>query len=321
MAVPTGTYQRFTAIGMKEDLEDVINDISPLDTPFLSNIQRKKATSTFHEWQTDALDSAAATNAQIEGDDANTNTAVPSVRLGNYTQISTKVPRVSGTLRASDTAGRRDELSYQIAKRGREIKRDIESALTGTQAASAGGAATARALAGIASWLWDNNVENGASATTPTVTSGAPGTAPTSGTALTYTEVMLKSAIKQCWDDGGNPNVVMVGSFNKQLNSAFAGIATQYRDNQQTGPATIIGSADVYVSDFGQHQVIANRFMPSNQVYVLDLEYWSIAYLRSMQTVELAKTGDSDRSMLLAEYTLVADNPSSSAKIYAVTTS
>lgn len=321
MTAPTGTYQRFTAIGLREDLEDVIYDISPVDTPFMSNVQRKKITSTFHEWQTDVLDSASPTNAQIEGNDNDTNTATPTVRLGNYTQISVKVPRVSGTLRASDAAGRRDEFSYQIAKRGRELKRDIEAALTGTQAASAGGSATARALAGIASWLWDNNVENGASATTPTVTSGAPTTAPTSGTALTFTETMLKSAIKQCWDDGGNPNVVMVGSFNKQLASAFAGIATQYRDNQQTGPATIIGSADIYVSDFGQHQIVANRFMPSNQVYVLDLEYWSVGYLRPINSTPLAKTGDSDRMQMLAEYTLIAENPSSSAKVYAVTTS
>lgn len=321
MTAPTGTFQRFTAIGLREELEDVIYEISPVDTPFMSNIQRKKTGSTFHEWQTDVLDSASATNAQIEGNDNDTNTATPTVRLGNYCQISVKVPRVSGTLRASNAAGRRDEFSYQIAKRGRELKRDIESALCGTQAASAGGSATARALAGIASWLWDNNVENGASATTPTVTSGAPTTAPTSGTALTFTETMLKSAIKQCWDDGGNPNVVMVGSFNKQLASAFAGIATQYRDNQQTGPATIIGSADVYVSDFGQHQIVANRFMPTNQVYVLDLEYWSVAYLRPIQSEALAKTGDSDRMQMLAEYTLVAENPSSSAKVYAVTTS
>ncbi len=106
-----------------------------------------------------------------------------------------------------------------------------------------------------------------------------------------------------------------------QIASAFAGIATQYRDNQQTGPATIIGSADIYVSDFGQHQIVANRFMPSNQVYCLDMEYWSVAYLRPIQNVELAKTGDSDRSMILTECTVIADNPKASAKVYAVTTS
>lgn len=321
MAVPTGTYQRFAAIGLREDLENIIYDISPMDTPFMSNVTRKKATSTFHEWQTDVLDAAVATNAQIEGDDAVTNTASPTSRFGNYTQIMTKVPRVSGTLRASDTAGRRDELSYQIAKRGRELKRDMESSFLGTQAATAGAAASARTMAGVAAWLFGNTVANGTAATTVAVTSGAPLTAPTSGTAATFSETMLKSAIKQCWDDGGNPNIVMLGSFNKQIASAFAGIATQYRDNQQTGPATIIGSADIYVSDFGQHQIVANRFMPSNQVYVLDMEYWSVAYLRPIQNVELAKTGDSDRSMILTECTVIADNPNASAKVYAVTTS
>jgi hypothetical protein len=321
MAVPTGTYQRYTAVGLREDLENIIYDISPTDTPFMSNVTRKKATSTFHEWQTDTLDAAVSTNAQIEGDEANTNTASPTSRFGNYTQIMTKVPRVSGTLRASDAAGRRDELSYQIAKRGRELKRDMESAFLGTQAATTGAAAAARTMAGVAAWLFDNTVANGSAATTVAVTSGAPLTAPTSGTAATFSEAMLKSAIKKCWDEGGSPNLVMVGSFNKQIASAFAGIATQYRDNQQTGPATIIGSADIYVSDFGQHQIVANRFMPSNQVYCLDMEYWSVAYLRPIQNVELAKTGDSDRSMILTECTVIADNPKASAKVYAVTTS
>jgi hypothetical protein len=321
MAVPTGTYQRYTAVGLREDLENIIYDISPTDTPFMSNVTRKKATSTFHEWQTDTLDAAVSTNAQIEGDEANTNTASPTSRFGNYTQIMTKVPRVSGTLRASDAAGRRDELSYQIAKRGRELKRDMESAFLGTQAATTGAAASARTMAGVAAWLFDNTVANGSAATTVAVTSGAPLTAPTSGTAATFSEAMLKSAIKKCWDEGGSPNLVMVGSFNKQIASAFAGIATQYRDNQQTGPATIIGSADIYVSDFGQHQIVANRFMPSNQVYCLDMEYWSVAYLRPIQNVELAKTGDSDRSMILTECTVIADNPKASAKVYAVTTS
>lgn len=320
MTVPTGTFQRVTAIGVRESLEDVIYEISPTDTPFMTNVKRGKAMNTFEEWQTDALATAAA-NAKIEGDDAATDTATPTVRLGNYCQISTKTPRVSGTLRAVNTAGRRDELSYQIAKRGRELKRDIETGLCGTQAASAGGAATARELAGIGSWLWTCNYETGASSTTPTVTSGAPTTDPTAGTAATFTEAMLKSVIKQCWDAGGDPSLVLCGSFNKQVASAFGGIATQYRDNQQTGPATIIAAADVYVSDFGQHQIVASRFSPATNVYVLDLEYWEVAYLRPIQTNELAKTGDSDQRQLVAEYTLKALQPDASGKVYTTTTS
>lgn len=320
MAVPTGTFQAHTAIGQREDLADVIYDISPTDTPFMSNVGRGRASATFHEWQTDSL-AAAAVNSQIEGDDASSDTAVETVRLGNYTNISRKVPRVTGTLRAVDTAGRADELSYQVAKRGRELKRDIETALLGLQAGSSGGAATARVLAGVASFLWDNQTALGASATTPTVTSGAPTTAPTAGTAATISETNLKDAISNCWDDGGDPTVVMCGSFNKRQISGFGGIATLYRDSQGMQPATILGAADAYVSDFGQHQIVANRFMPAANVYVLDMEYWEVPYLRPIQQEELAKTGDSDRRMLIAEYTLCAKNPSSSAKIYTTTTS
>jgi hypothetical protein len=321
MAVPTGTFSRHSAIGARESLEDVIYEISPTDTPFLSNVKRGKARAVTEEWQTDSLASASDSNAKIEGDDAATDTAAPTTRFGNYTQISTKTPRVTGTLRALDTAGRRDELSYQIAKRGRELKRDMESVLCKTSAGSAGGSATAREMAGIGSWLWTNNYETGASSTTPTVTSGVPTTDPTAGTALTFSEAMLKSVIKQCWDSGGDPTLVLTGSFNKQLASAFGGIASQYRENPQVGPATIIAAADVYVSDFGQHQIVASRFTPATNVYVLDLEYWEVAYLRPMQTVELAKTGDSDQRMLLAEYTLKALQPDASGKVYTTTSS
>jgi hypothetical protein len=318
MAVPTGTYQRFTAIGMREDLEDIIYDISPTDTPFLSNIARKKATSTYHEWQTDSLAAAVATNAQIEGNDAVTSTADPTTRFANHCQILAKSPRVSGTLRASDTAGRRDEMSYQIAKRGKELKRDLETTLLGTQAATAGAAASARVMAGLAAWIFTNATDGGTNGTTVVVTSGAPLTAPTLGTAGAFSESLLKTAIANAWTQGGDPNLVIVNSTQKQAVSAFAGIATQYRDNQQVGPATIIAAADVYVSDFGQTQIVADRFTVGSQVYVLDMEYWSIAYLRPMQSMSLAKTGDSDQMLILCEATLVADNEKASAKINGV---
>jgi hypothetical protein len=324
-SVPGGTFTGYAAIGEREDLQDIIYDISPMDTPFMSNAGRGRASAVFHEWQTDELAAASASNAQLEGDDYSADTATPTVRLGNYTQISAKAPRVTGTLRAVNTAGRRDELSYQIAKRGRELKRDIESALLGAQAADAGSAGTARALAGMACWLWDNQVQKdgGTAATTPEVTSGAPTTAPTSGSAATFVEADLKSIVKQCWDNGGNPTVIMAGSFNKQIASGFQGIGTQYRDVQpsEVMPGSIVGAADIYISDFGQHQIVANRFMPTDNVYALDMEYFEVAYLRPIQQEDLAKTGDSDRKLLIAEYTLVAKEPKSSGKIYNVTTS
>lgn len=321
MAVPTGTFTTYAAIGNREDLQDIIYDISPMDTPFVSNVGRGTASAKLHEWQTDSLAAASATNAALDGDDATTDTASATSRFANNCQILDKVPRVSGTQRAVDSAGRRDELSYQVSKRGRELKRDLEAAALYNGAATGGAAGTARQMAGVSLWLWDNQRKQGALTSTVTVTSGAPTTAPTAGTAATFVEADLKAVIKDIWDDGGDPSLVLVDSFNKQSASAFGGIATLYRDSQGQAPATIIGAADIYVSDFGQHHIVADRFIPAGNAYVLDPEYWEMAYLRPMQQTELAKTGDSERRQILCEVTLCAKNPSSSGKVYTNTTS
>lgn len=321
MAVPTGTLQTYQAIGNREALADMIYDISPTETPFMSNAGRGKATATFEEWQTDALDAATADNIVIEGDDATTNTASPTTRLGNYTQISDKTPRVARTQDAVNSAGRRKEMSYQIVKRGKELKRDIEKRLCSTQAAAVGTAATGRQCAGIGAWLWTNQVKKGSAATTVAVTAGAPTTDPTAGTAGTFTEANLKTAISNCWTQGGSPNMVLVGSHNKQVASGFSGIATQYRQNPQKGPGVIIGAADVYVSDFETVNIVPSRFTPTDNVYVLDMEYWEVKYLDPIQKKPLAKTGHSDRQLIWAEYTLCAKAPDSSSKIFTTTTS
>ena len=114
MAVPAGTMQTFQQIGIREQLADMIYDISPTETPFLSNAKRGKATNRKAEWQLDALAAANGDNATIEGDDATTDTAVPTTRLNNYTQLMDKVVRTSSTADAVSTAGRKNELSYQI---------------------------------------------------------------------------------------------------------------------------------------------------------------------------------------------------------------
>ena len=315
MAVPTGTFTTYAAAGNREDLSDVIYDISPVDTPLMSNVARDTATATKHEWQTDVLASATV-NAQVEGDSPDADAAVATKRFSNECMISWKVPRVTGTQRAVNTAGRRDELSYQISKRGRELKRDIETALCGLQAATVGVAASARVTAGLGPWLFTNQVQIGSGQTTPAITSGSPTTAPTAGSANSATEDHLKTCIASCWDQGGDPTVILVGSTNKQKVSKYSGIATLYRDSQGIQPATIIGAADVYVSDFGQHQVVASRFTPATNNYVLDMEYICVSYLRPIQQETLSKNGDSDRRLILAEYCLTMKNPDASGKIY-----
>lgn len=323
MAQVTGTFDTFSAIGEREDLQDVIYNISPTETPFLSNASRMNATGVFHEWQTDSL-AAAAANASIEGNDASFTTASPTTRVGNYCQISSKTVLVSGTLDAVDKAGRKNELSYQLAKRGKELKRDMEFILTQNQNSSAGSSAVARNLGGLESWLATNETKNTAAdstATTPGYSSGTVASPIDGTTQTTITEANLKLAIQRAWTQGGDPKVVIAGPFNKQKISAFSGIATQYRDNPQVGPAVIIGAADVYVSDFGEHQIIPDRFNRERTVLVLDMDYLGVAYLRPMQQKELARTGDAEKRLLLAEYTLVVKNEAASAKVSNVATS
>jgi hypothetical protein len=321
MTAPTGTQQSYQAIGNKEDFADVIYDISPTKYPFQSNVGRGSCSSKYKQWQTDSLDAATADNITIEGDDATNNTASPTVMLGNYTQLSDKVAQVSTSQEAIDSYGRKSDMSYQLMKRAKEVKRDVEARLCSNQAAAAGDATTGRECAGIGAWLWNNKVDLGTANTTVTVTSGAPTTDPTAGTAATLTEANLKTAIQYCWTDGGEPNMVLCGAHNKQLISAFTGIATQYRDNPQAGPATIIGAADIYVSDFGTVNIVPSHFTPATEVFVLDTSTWEVLFLQPYKQEPLAKTGHSIRRMVSAEYTLKANSPEANAKIGTTTTS
>jgi hypothetical protein len=298
------TFTAHAAIGQREDLSDVIYDISPTDTPLLNTLARGKATAVFHEWQTDSLAAATTANAAVEGADATSATLAPTVRLGNYTQIVQKTIQVSGTLDSVDKAGRRSEKAFQLAKASSELKRDIETILTGNQARSAGNGSTARRLGSMLSWLKTNTSE-GASGADP-VTIGE--SARSDGVLRTFTETMLKEVIRGVYQSGGSPKILLVGPGAKQKVSSFAGIAQQRYMAPADAPTTIIGAADVYLSDFGSVSVVPDRFMRTRDAFVLDPEYASVAYLRPFATNELAKTGDSDKTQILAELTLEMRN-------------
>ena len=302
------TFTAHSAIGLREDLSDIIYNLSPTDTPFMSTVGKTKATAVYHEWQTDSL-AAAAANAAVEGADASTATLSPTTRVGNRTQISQKTVGVTGTLQAVDKAGRKSELAYQLSKASSEIKRDMEFTFLNNTVQSNGTAgSTARVLGGLQTWLSTNgDFGSGGSA-------GSSGTtARTNGTNRTFTETELKTVIKEVFESGGSPKILMVTPAHKQTVSAFAGIAAQRYMAPSDAPTTIIGAADIYLSDFGSVSVVPNRFMLSgnaaNEVaFVLDPEYAAVSYLRPFQTIELAKNGDSDRTQLLVEYTLEVKN-------------
>jgi hypothetical protein len=314
MAQVTNTFSTYDAVGEREDLSDIIYSIAPTDTPFMSGIAKEQAAAIFHEWQTDSLASASSSNAHIEGDEISFAAPTATTRLGNRTQISRKAVIVSGTLDVVSKAGRNNELAYQISKISKELKRDMETILTANQAPVTGDDSNARKLAGLESWLKTNTDKGGGSGADPT-TSGT--NARTDGTQRAFTEAQLKSVIKKCWDEGGDPNMVMLGSFNKQKLSGFTGGSTRFDPAENK---RLVASVDVYESDFGALQVVPNRFSRARSAYVLQPDLFSVAFLRDFQLMDLAKSGDATKQALIAEYTLVSKNEKASGGIFDLTT-
>jgi hypothetical protein len=315
MTQPSSTFDSYDSVGNREDLSDIIYNISPTDTPFLSGCGKSKAEATNHEWQTDAL-ASVADNKVIEGDEANPDSLTATARRGNYCQISDKIPTISGTQEAIQKAGRKSEMAYQIAKMGKEIKRDMENALVGLNNAKvAGNASIARELASVQSWIATNVDKAVSDGSNPT---GDGTDARTDGTQRAFTETSLKSVLQQCWTAGGSPDTIMVGAFNKRAASLFTGGGTRFDKSEDK---KLYATVDVYVSDFGEHKIIANRFVRTRDCLVLDMEYWKIAYLRPFTTFDLAKTGDTEKKQLLVEYTLEACNQAASGIVADLTTS
>lgn len=314
MAQPTNTFSTYDAVGNREDLSDMIYMISPTDTPVLSAMPKVKATATYHEWQTDTLAAASGSNAVIEGDDAVTDASTATTRLGNYTQISDKVARVTRTQEVVKKAGRSSEMARQVMKKSAELKLDVETRILGNFARVAGNDTTAREAAGIQSYITTNS-DFGSGGADPT---GNGTDTRTNGTQRAFTETMLKTVLRSCWESGGNPDTVVVGGFNKDALGAFSGGATR---TITSGEKKIISAVDVYVGNFGDVVVMPSRNIPTRTALVLQMDMWAFATLRDFQEQDLAVTGDSVRKQIMVEYTLEARNEASSGIIADLTTS
>lgn len=309
------TFTRFDAVGAREDLSDVIYDISPQDTPIMSSIGKTKATAVYHEWQTDSLAAANTSNAAVEGADAVAATLSPTTRIGNYTQIIQKVVQVSGTLESVDKAGRKSEKAYQLAKASSELKRDIEAIITANQGQSAGNSSTARTLGSLLSYIQTNtNKQESSTAGTDPTTIGV--STRGDGTTRTFTETMLKDVVQKVFTSGGTPSLLVVPPALKQVVSGFTGLSQHRYNSNASGEVTILAGADLYQSDFGVISIVPNRFMRSRDALVLDPEYAALAYLRPFQTNDLAKTGDSEKTQILAELTLEVRNEAAHGGVF-----
>jgi len=301
MAIVSNTFLSYSAKGIREDLSNIITNIAPEETPYMSNIGRENVSNALFEYQTDTL-AAAAANAQLEGDDvASFDAVTATVRMQNYAQISRKTIILSATEEVVNKAGRRSELAYQISKRASELKRDQEFVMLNGGIAVAGDSTTARVTASLGAFI-KTNTDKQTNGVDPSYTT-LPNSARTDGNVRTFTETILKNVIQKVWTQGGTPKILMCGPVNKQRVSGFSGIASS-RFNIDGGakPATLVGAVDIYVSDFGNVQVIANRFQRERDAWVIDPDYAKMTVLRPYQQVELAKTGDAEKRMLIVEW-------------------
>ncbi len=295
----------------------MIYRISPTETPFLNATARETARNTKHEWQIDRIPSATTSNQAVEGNNPTNTTVNPTTRVFNYCEIAQYAFQVSGTAQAVNTAGRANEMAFQIVKYGLQMKRDMESALSGANGYACGATGTARVSASLESWMSSNVTSQGGSAGANVgFVTGTGTTAPVDavGTA-TVTEANVKAIIRAAWNAGGNPDTILTGPYNKVKVSGFSGILTNNIFQQAGGQAKIVAAADAYVSDFGTLKVVPSRFNRDRTISVLDMNYWAVAYLRPFQSVQLAVTGDNIQRMILAEYTLVARNEAASGKV------
>lgn len=305
MGVTANTNETYSVSTIREDLQDALISISPTETPFMSSIGRRNVNNTYFEWPVVELASPSSSNRVIEGEAAPGNDApTNATRLGNYTQISDKVVEVSDTAEAVNGAGDAQSLAKQIAYKLKELKRDMETMLLANVASNAGASGTARATAGLPAFL-TTNVARGTGGANGTLSGGAPNAAATDGTLRALTEAMLKTVIASCWDNGAEPSVVLCGSAVKQkISSTFTGAATRYRD---ISDKKIVAAVDLYVSDFGELQIVPTRFQRARDVFVLDPSYARVAYLQTTKQTELARTGHSERRLISVEYGLQVD--------------
>ena len=319
MAQPSNTFDSYDVKGIREDLSNVIHDISPEETPFYSSLKKTKASNTYHEWQTDALRASAA-NAHIEGDATTAEARVATVRLGNYTQIFKNAVVIPDTDEGLDKAGRSAEMAYQVLKIAKEQKLDIEKALFDNNKYEAGSASAARELAGCGAYV-SSNVANIGGSGGANPTGSVPGnTARTDGTQTVFTQADFDTVMESIWSNGGKPDTVYLSSFQMNKALAFTGYNNQ-RSHIEANSKTVVNAVDIYVTPWGSVEFTPTRENRGRDVWIMQSDMWATGVLRPTKNTELAKTGDSTKRQVLTELTLISKNEKASGLVADCSTS
>jgi hypothetical protein len=323
MSVPSNTYQTYTQTNIREDLSNLIFNVDPYKTPLLNMAKKNRATQGNHEWDTDSLAAQNLNNAQVEGDDPQAQVLAPTARMGNYVQTSNKVVQLSGKSQAVVAAGGSNKMGYQLMKKSKELKRDMEGILTYNSAKNSGSSAVAATTAGMPCWLYTNVVfQSSSGGANPTLNANGwtdgTSTRTYNGTTTAITEAQVKQVLQDVFKSSGeSPEYALVSPANKQNISAFTGPGTRFISVEDKVLKTAV---DVYQSDFGDVKIIPDIFLAhSGDCFFINPNYIRVAYLRPFQTIPLAKTGDSDKKMLLVDYALEMGNEHAHGALYDTT--
>lgn len=323
MSVPSNTYQTYTQTNIREDLSNLIFNVDPYKTPLLNMAKKNRATQGNHEWDTDSLAAQNLNNAQVEGDDPQAQVLTPTARMGNYVQTSNKVVQLSGKSQAVVAAGGSNKMGYQLMKKSKELKRDMEGILTYNSAKNSGSSAVAATTAGLPCWLYTNVVfQNSSGGANPSLNANGwtdgTSTRTYNGSTTAITEAQVKQVLQDVFKSSGeSPEYALVSPANKQNISAFSGPGTRFISVEDKVLKTAV---DVYQSDFGDVKIIPDIFLAhSGDCFFINPNYIRVAYLRPFQTIPLAKTGDSDKKMLLVDYALEMGNEHAHGALYDTT--
>ena len=311
MAKVTNAFDTYSATSDREQLSDVIYNISPQATPFMSAIGKNSIKNVVFDWQTETLPTASGAG-QLEGFELSRAAATATTRVSNVAQISSRDATVTGSQQASDPAGKKSEMAHQLAIMAKALKRDMEVALCQKGAKTTGNATTARVTGGFESWI-TSNVSRG--------TNGAGnggGAAPTDGTQRALTEALLKTVLQSCFSNGGEPSMAICGPVNKQVISGFTGRSSA---RQMVDANTVEASVSIYASDFGELKIVPSNFSRERSLLLVDPDYAKVSYLRDFKTVDISTVGDAETKMILAEYGLEMSNEAAHGIVADLTTS
>ena len=310
MAKVTNAFDTYSATSDREDLSNIIYNISPMQTPFMSSIGKRSIKNVVFDWQTEDLASPVSTG-ELEGFELSRSAAVATTRVSNVAMISKRDATVSGSQESSDPAGKRSEMAHQLAIMSKALKRDMEEALCQKNGKTTGNATTARKTGAFESWVKSN--VNNAAGSTPT----GGGTAPTDGTQRALTETLLKDVLQSCFENGGEPSLAICGPVNKQKISGFTGRSSA---RQMIDATTVEASVSIYSSDFGELKIVPSNRSRERSLLLVDPEMAKVSYLRDFKTVDIATIGDAVTKMIVVEYGLEVSNEAAHGVVADLTT-